>query len=119
MSSRCLERIGALALLAASAFAADAAPLRVCADPDNLLYSHADGSGFENRIAQVIADELGMPLVTTWRPLGRGFVRKTLGANECDVLLGVPADLERVLATRPYYRSSYVFVTRAADRRPL
>jgi mxaJ protein len=93
--------------------------LRVCGDPDNLPYSHENGSGFENRIARLLADELKLPLVTFWLPQRRGFVRRTLGAQECDVLIGVPADLERVLATRPYYRSHYVFVTRADDAEPL
>ena len=119
MSSPCLERaIALLSLATASAFAAPP-PLRVCSDPDNLPYSHADGSGFENRIARVVADELQRPLVTHWTPLRRGFVRKTIGADECDVLIGVPAGFDRVLTTRPYYRSSYVFVTRAADAAPL
>jgi mxaJ protein len=106
-------------LAARAGIAPERTALRVCGDPDNLPYSHKDGSGFENRIAQVVADELKLPLDTFWLPQRRGFVRKTLGADECDVLIGVPADFERVLATRPYYRSSYVFVTRAADRQPL
>lgn len=110
-----------LLLLGSAAHAADAppAPLRICADPDNLPYSQRDGSGFENRIAQVVADELKRPLQTVWLPQIRGFVRKSLGAHACDVLIGVPAGFERVLTTRPYYRSSYVFVTRAADSQPL
>src|SRR5436305_15211962 len=131
MSSRCLDCLVAALLawaLGLGAAAQGDAPssgaparsaLRVCGDPDNLPYSHEDGSGFENRIAQVVADELKLPLETYWMPLRRGFVRKTLGTDECDVLIGVPADLERVLATRPYYRSTYVFVTRAADTAPL
>ncbi|HEV7915315.1 MAG TPA: quinoprotein dehydrogenase-associated putative ABC transporter substrate-binding protein, partial [Albitalea sp.] len=121
MSSRCRERrVAALvALLWAAHALAAPAELRVCADPDNLPFSHADGSGFENRIAALMAQELKRPLVTFWLPQRRGFVRKTLGANECDVWIGVPADLERVLPTQPYYRSSYVFVTRRADRAPL
>jgi mxaJ protein len=93
--------------------------LRVCADPDNLPFSRQDGSGFENRIAQLVADDLRLPLQTYWLPQIRGFVRKTLGAHACDVILGVPAEDERVLATRPYYRSTYVIVTRVADAAPL
>jgi mxaJ protein len=93
--------------------------LRVCADPDNLPYSHANETGFENLIARLVADELGLPLENFWLPQRRGFVRKTLGANACDLLIGVPVDFDRVLATRPYYRSDYVFVTRAADTAPL
>ncbi|CAN7211652.1 substrate-binding domain-containing protein [Variovorax paradoxus] len=87
-----------------------AAALRVCAEPDNLPYSREDQSGFENRIARLLADDLGLPLQYAWLPDRRGFVRKTLGAHACDVIIGVPAGDERVLATRPYYRSSYVFV---------
>lgn len=137
MSSRCPERAGraAMAATAIAAIAAVAAmaalpavagaaprssePLRVCVDPDNLPYSRADGAGYEPRIAQILADELGQPLALHWQPLRRGMVRKTLGAKVCDVLVSVPVGMDRVLATRPYYRSSYVFVTRADDPQPL
>jgi quinoprotein dehydrogenase-associated probable ABC transporter substrate-binding protein len=102
-----------LVALCANAFAAD--PLRVCADPDNLPYSRADGSGFENRIAQLVAADLNRPLEYAWLPDVRGFVRKTLGAQLCDVIIGVPADFERTANTRPYYRSTYVIVQRASD----
>src|SRR5437016_1043323 len=90
--------------------AAQPRELRVCADPDNLPLSHEDGSGFENRIAQAIADEMGAELHYEWMPLRRGFVRKTMGAGLCDVFIGIPKDFERVLTTRAYYRSSYVLV---------
>jgi mxaJ protein len=93
---------------------AQAPVLRVCADPDNLPYSHRDGSGFENRIAQLVASDFGLPLEYAWLADRRGFVRKTLGAGLCDVILGVPANFERTLNTRPYYRSSYVLVEPAA-----
>lgn len=85
-------------------------PLRVCAEPDNLPFSRADESGFENRIARVLADELGAELRYTWAPQRRAFVRKTFGEGACDVWMGVPAGFERMLTTRPYYRSAYVFV---------
>ena len=85
--------------------------LRVCADPDNFPLSRRDGSGFENRIAELVAAEIGAELRYEWWPdRGHGFVRKTMGAGVCDVLIGVPRDFERVLTTRPYYRSTYVFV---------
>jgi mxaJ protein len=100
-------------VLAAHASAADA--LRVCADPDNLPYSRADGSGFENRIAELVAAELHRPLEYAWLPDRRGFVRKTLGAQLCDVVIGVPAGFERTANTQPYYRSAYVLVERAGD----
>jgi len=90
--------------------------LRVCAEPDNLPYSRRDGSGFENRIAALVAGALGARLEYVWTPPSRGFVRKTLGANLCDVLVGVPSGYAPVLTTRPYYRSSYVFVSRADER---
>lgn len=91
--------------------------LRVCADPDNLPYSRADGSGFENRIAGLVAEEMHAQLRYAWMPFYRGFVRKTLGEGSCDVFIGVPADFERVTTTRPYYRSAYAFVSR--DPRPV
>jgi len=102
-----------LALCTAPCFAADA--LRVCADPDNLPYSREDGSGFENRIAQLLADDMKLPLAYEWLPDRRGFVRKTLGAQLCDVIIGVPAGFERTATTQPYYRSAYVLVERAGD----
>jgi len=92
------------------------AEMRVCAEPDNLPLSHADGSGFENRIARLLAAELGREPVFIWHPQRLGFVRKTFGANLCDVWMGVPADFERALTTKPYYRSTYVFVY---GKRPL
>lgn len=92
---------------------AHAGELRVCAEPDNLPYSHADESGFENRIARLLADELGATLAYAWQPQRRAFVRKTTGL--CEVFIGVPSDFERVLVTKPYYRSSYVFVGRLAS----
>jgi quinoprotein dehydrogenase-associated probable ABC transporter substrate-binding protein len=90
--------------------AAAADTLRVCADPDNLPYSRADGAGFENRIAELVAADFGLPLEYAWLPDRRGFIRKTLGAGLCDLVIGVPAGFERTLNTRPYYRSSYVLV---------
>jgi quinoprotein dehydrogenase-associated probable ABC transporter substrate-binding protein len=116
MFSRCPElRIAAalLALACAGAHAAEPAPeLRVCADPANLPYSQRDESGFENRIARLAAEDLGMRLRWFWQEQTRGFVRKTMGAGECDVFIGVPAGFDKVLRTRPYYRSTYVAVTR-------
>jgi mxaJ protein len=101
-----------LLALARPASAGEPAALRVCADPDNLPFSHRDGSGFENRIATLLAQDMGLPLRYEWLPDRRGFVRKTLGARLCDVIVGVPVEFERVLATRPYYRSTFVFVDR-------
>ena len=90
--------------------------LRVCADPNNLPFSNEKQEGFENRIAEIVARDIGAQVQYTWWPQRRGFVRNTLRAEACDVVIGVPADYELVLPTRPYYRSTYVFVTRQ-DRR--
>lgn len=100
-----------------STASAVAPPLRVCADPNNLPFSNRQEEGFENRIAALLASELGRPLRYVWLPERRGYVRRTLGAGLCDVLLGVPEHLGTVLATRPYYRSTYVFLSRASDPR--
>jgi mxaJ protein len=107
--------VGVLLVALALAGAADAAetpPLRVCADPNNLPFSNARGEGFENRLAELVASELGTRVEYTWWAQRRGFVRNTLKAGTCDVMLGVPAGWDPVLATRPYYRSTYVFVWR-------
>src|SRR4051812_25058739 len=90
--------------------AAQARELRVCADPDNLPLSNSNGQGFENRIAEVVAREMGAELRYQWMKQVRGYVRKSMGEGLCDVFIGVPGDFERVSTTRPYYRSSYVFV---------
>lgn len=89
--------------------------LRVCADPDNLPFSHADGSGFENQLAAMLARDLGMPLRYTWLLDRRGFVRKTMGAGLCDVIMGLPASHPGVATTAPYYRSAFYFVQRPGD----
>ncbi|MFO1399154.1 MAG: quinoprotein dehydrogenase-associated putative ABC transporter substrate-binding protein [Burkholderiales bacterium] len=106
-----LHRIAcALALAACTLPAVATDTLRVCADPDNLPFSAADGSGFENRIAQLVAHAMDREVDYYWLPDRRGFIRKTLGAHECDVVMGVPVAVERTLATPPYYRAPYVFV---------
>ena len=86
--------------------------LRVCADPNNLPYSNAREEGFENKIAELVASDLGARLEYTWWPQRRGFVRQTLRLGSCDCILGVPSNFELALPTQPYYRSTYVFVTR-------
>jgi quinoprotein dehydrogenase-associated probable ABC transporter substrate-binding protein len=88
------------------------APLRVCADPNNLPFSSEHGDGFENKIAALVARELRRPLEYFWLPQRRGFVRNSLNANRCDVVMGVPAQYALLQTTKPYYRSSYAFVSR-------
>jgi mxaJ protein len=84
--------------------------LRVCADPNNLPFSNERGEGFENRLAELVAHEMGATVHYTWWAQRRGFVRNTLRAGTCDLIMGVPSSYELVRVTRPYYRSTYVFV---------
>jgi mxaJ protein len=86
--------------------------LRVCGDPENLPFSNEKLEGFENKIAAVIADELGATPRYTWWPHQRGLVRNTIDAGLCDVIFGVPEGLDFVLWTKPYYRTSYVIAYR-------
>jgi len=86
--------------------------LRVCADPNNLPFSNQRGEGFENKIAELLAHDLGERVEYTWWAQRRGFFRNTLKAGMCDVVMGVPSGFEMALTTKPYYRSSYVFLSR-------
>ena len=86
--------------------------LRVCGDPNNLPYSNARLEGFENELAAMVAEELGRDTAWVWFPQRRGFARQTLRAGRCDLIAGVPSSYELALTTAPYYRSTYVFVTR-------
>jgi quinoprotein dehydrogenase-associated probable ABC transporter substrate-binding protein len=84
--------------------------LRVCADPHNLPFSNERKEGFDNRIAALIAAELGDSLAYLWWPQRRGFIRNTLRARECDVVFGLPQGFDPVMPTRAYYRSTYHLV---------
>jgi mxaJ protein len=95
--------------------AAEPGLLRVCADPNNLPFSNARVEGFENRLAAAVARSMGMRVAYDWRPQRRGFVRTALEAGRCDVVMGVPAGFDRVRTTRPYYASTFVFVTRREE----
>jgi quinoprotein dehydrogenase-associated probable ABC transporter substrate-binding protein len=103
--------------VAAAGAASQTEALRVCADPNNLPFSNEARAGFENKLAQLLAESLGRRLEYTWWPQRRGFIRNTLDAHACDVVMGVPANYELTLTTRPYYTSTYVFVTREGERR--
>ncbi|MEY8828713.1 substrate-binding domain-containing protein [Sedimentitalea sp. XS_ASV28] len=87
--------------------------LRVCADPANYPMSAQDGTGFENKLADLIADRLGVPVQYTWYPMATGFVRNTLRANRCDIVMGYAQGHELVLNTNHYYTSSYTLVVPA------
>jgi quinoprotein dehydrogenase-associated probable ABC transporter substrate-binding protein len=88
------------------------AELRVCADPDNMPFSNARSEGYENKLAELVARDLGDSLVNVWWPHRRGFVRNTIRAGLCDLLVGVPKGFDPVLTTKPYFRSTYYFVYR-------
>lgn len=92
--------------------------LRVCADPNNLPFSNDKLEGFENRIAALVGDELGARIEYVWWAQRRGFIRNTLREGKCDAVMGVPARFEMTRTTAPYYRSSYVFVTRRGSHQP-
>ena len=96
----------------AHAFARPTGVLRVCADPNNLPFSNDRGEGFENKIAELLAHEMGERVEYTWWAQRRGFFRNTLKAGVCDVVIGVPSAVEMALTTPPYYRSTYVFLSR-------
>src|SRR5439155_5394337 len=109
--------LGAACVFCASlALAAAPKPFRVCADPENMPFSNQKMEGFENRIAEVIAKDLGAPLRFIWWGQRRGFIRNTMNATleegRCEVMIGAPAGYDLVRTTKPYYRSTYVFVYR-------
>lgn len=104
--------LSAGAALAIASLSIQGGTLRVCADPNNLPFSNEREQGFENKLASLIAAELGDSVAYTWWGERKSLVKNTLLAGRCDVLLGVPLALEGVETTAPYYRSTYVFVTR-------
>ncbi|HVS26772.1 MAG TPA: substrate-binding domain-containing protein [Burkholderiales bacterium] len=102
--------------LPASAAAEEDKVFRVCADPNNLPFSNSNREGFENKIAELFAKELGWPVEYTWYPQRMGFLRNTLrskqesGRYKCDIIMGVPFNYPQTATTRPYYRSTWVMV---------
>jgi quinoprotein dehydrogenase-associated probable ABC transporter substrate-binding protein len=121
LRGRAIATLTAAALVVAGTLAATAQTsdlvtrqaLRVCADPANMPFSNTAGEGFENKIAELIAAKLGVPVEYTWFPQATGFVRMTLGLNRCDIIIGFAQGDELVQNTNHYYRSTYVFVTKA------
>lgn len=91
---------------------AQAADLRVCADPGNMPFSNQRAEGFENALARLAAHNLNRPVRFVWVSQHGRYLKNSLLAGRCDVVMGVPAGLDRLATTRPYYRSSYVFVWR-------
>jgi quinoprotein dehydrogenase-associated probable ABC transporter substrate-binding protein len=88
--------------------------LTACADPNNLPFSNKSGEGFENKLAQLIASDLHAKLQYVWWAQRRGYVRNTLNEKKCDFWPGVGSNVEMIATSRPYYRSTYEFVTRRA-----
>lgn len=119
-----MRRIGAgllaVALAVASAAGAQAqlaelrstTAFRVCADPAAVPLSAQDGSGFENKLAELMAAKLGLPVAYSWFPQGSGFINRTLRAGTCDVVMGYAQGDELVQNTNHYYTSVYGLVTR-------
>ncbi len=109
MFLRCLSCL----LICASPFlAAGESTLRVCADPNNLPFSNQQSQGFENKIAELAAAKLNVRLEYAWWTQRKSFAKHSLEQGACDVVMGVPNSLPDVLATKPYYRSTYVFISR-------
>ena len=108
--------IVAMLLCAPHAGAQGGTQFRVCADPENLPSSNQKMEGFENKIADVIARDLGASVSYIWWGQRRGFIRNTMNATmkegRCDVMIGAPQGYDLVRTTKPYYRSTYVFVYR-------
>ena len=88
---------------------------KVCADPENMPFSNNKQEGFEDKIAQVLAQDLGKKLTFTYAYSRQGFFRNTLGANRCDVVIGTTSDADMMRTSKPYYRAGHVFVWRKAS----
>lgn len=107
----------ALLLIAALLGSCSSQPtLTACADPNNMPFSNKAGDGFENKLAQLIASDLHARLDMVWWAQRRGYVRNTLNDRKCDFWPGVASNVEMLATSRPYYRSTYMFVTKAGSR---
>ena len=103
------------ALAAGALLPVSAAALTVCADPNNLPFSNRARQGFENHLAALLARDLGQPLTYHWWAQRRGFARESFAQAHCDLWPGVATGLKSLATTEPYYRSTYVFVSRASS----
>ncbi|MFL6464941.1 MAG: quinoprotein dehydrogenase-associated putative ABC transporter substrate-binding protein [Bryobacteraceae bacterium] len=112
MCSRFLSLSSFLFLAVLPCVAEGATTFRVCADPNNMPFSNEAGQGFENKLAELIAAKLGAKLEYIWWSQRKSFIKNSLDEGKCDALMGVPSALDSVSVTRPYYRSTYVFVSR-------
>jgi mxaJ protein len=110
----------ALAILCGAAAGAAAEPassgsLRVCADPDNMPFSNAEGQGFENKLAELIAEKLEARLEYSWFAEESGYVPNTMGREACDLVMGYAQGTGLIEDTNPYYYTSYVLIYREND----
>ena len=118
MKRRRIAILGLLATAAALLATGSAATgdgskeLRVCGDPNNMPFSNEKREGIENKIAEVVAKELGLRVTYTWWPHQRGLVKRVLNTGRCDVMVGIPRGYDPVLWTKPYYRTGYVIAYR-------
>jgi quinoprotein dehydrogenase-associated probable ABC transporter substrate-binding protein len=113
---------GLVALQSAAAYAQTSDPgslelvdpnvFRACGDPRNLPFSNDKGEGFENKLAELFAAKLGKKLSYTYFPQATGFVRMTLGAYRCDIIMGFPQGDDQAQVTIPYYRTTYALVAK-------
>jgi len=117
MSYRTVAVVLTFALASASTGAQETrSAFRPCIDPSNLPFANEKGEGFENRIADLFAKKLGLPVQSYAFPQRMNFIRNTLRYKlpgedfRCDIVMSVPAGYEQVLGTRPYYRSTYAIV---------
>jgi mxaJ protein len=90
------------------------AELKVCADPDNLPFSNRREEGFENKVARMVGQKMDERVVFVWRKQERGYIRNSLNSRECDLIPGIAVGVGALQASIPYYRSSYVILTRAS-----
>ena len=107
--------VAAATVLLASCSLIPQRTLTACEDPNNLPFSNKAGQGFENKLAEMIASDLHAKLNYVWWAQRRGYVRNTLNESKCDFWPGIGSNVEMVATTRPYYRSTYMFVTRVSS----
>ena len=113
--------IGVAAILGTASLGAapaGAAYLRVCADPDNMPFSNEKGEGFENKLAELIAQKLDATLDYSWFPEATGYVPNTMGRDACDFVMGYAQGTGLIEDTNPYYYTSYVLIYRENDAQP-
>jgi len=113
--SLCAAALCAAGFLASAGLANAAPVLRVCADPDNMPFSNDKGEGFENKLAELIAERLGSDLEYTWFAENTGYLPNTIGTGACDLVMGYAQGTDLIEDTNPYYHTSYVLITREDD----